>query len=104
MSSTVNSTRSVTVARDSNGVRQYIEAGISHDCSVWGSRSCNEFPTRQQIVRGLILLSCFANLIGKQTRSSLHMGMISMEYVYLKLAVFECVSDDKSCSDDFDLA
>ena len=62
-----------------------------------------ELPTREHSVKGLMFAICLASLGGMHTRSSLHIGMISTEYVYLKLAVFECVSEDKSCSEDFDL-
>lgn len=44
-----------------------------------------------------------ASLGGTQTRSSLQIGAISTENVYLKLAVLVCVSAESSCSDDFDL-
>ncbi len=47
--------------------------------------------------------SCRANLGGKQTKSSLHMGTISTEYVNLKLAVLVCVSAESRRSDVFDL-
>lgn len=60
-------------------------------------------PTRVHITSGEMLDSDRANLAGRQTRSSLHIGAISTEKVYLKLAVLECVSVDKSCSDVFDL-
>lgn len=50
-----------------------------------------------------MLPSCRASLAGKQTRSSLHIGTISTEYVNLKLAVFECVSAESRRSDVFDL-
>ena len=101
MSRTVNSTSSLTVARDSKGVRQYTWEGMSQLWSVAGSRSWTEFPTRIQIVKGLILLSRRACFEGMQTRSSLHMGTISTEWVYLNVAVLLCVSDDSSCSDVF---
>jgi hypothetical protein len=38
---------------------------------------------------------------GRHTRSSLHTGMISTEYVNLKLAVLLCFSDEISCSEPF---
>lgn len=56
-----------------------------------------------QMVKGVILLKARACFGGIQTRSSLHRGTISTEYVNLKLAVAECVSDERSCSDAFDL-
>jgi hypothetical protein len=55
------------------------------------------------MVKGSIFPSCRASLSGKQTKSSLHMGTISIEYVNLKLAVFECVSAESRRSDVFDL-
>lgn len=55
------------------------------------------------MVKGSMFPSCRASLGGKQTRSSLHTGTISTEYVNLKLAVFECVSAESKRSDDFDL-
>jgi hypothetical protein len=68
------------------------------------SISCREFPTRAHIVRGLMLLSCRACFGGMQTRSSLQMGTISTEYVNLKLAVLECVSEEMICSEDLELS
>ena len=47
--------------------------------------------------------SCRASLGGMQTKSSLHMGTISTEYVNLKFAVFEWVSEESRRSDVFDL-
>jgi len=55
------------------------------------------------MVRGLMLLSDRACFNGMQTRSSLQIGTISTEKVYLKLAVLLCVSADRSCSDALDL-
>ena len=103
ISSTVNSTRSEILARESKGARQYVELMSSHDCRVEGWRRWSEFPTRLQTVRGSMFPSCRANFGGIQTRSSLHMGRISTEYVNLKLAVFECVSAESRRSDVFDL-
>ena len=56
-----------------------------------------------QTVKGSMLPNCRASLTGKQTRSSLHIGTISTEYVNLKLAVFVCVSEESRRSDVFDL-
>jgi hypothetical protein len=103
ISNTVNSTRSEIFARESNGARQYVELISSHDCRVEGWRRWREFPTRVQIVRGSMFPNCRANLEGKQTKSSLHMGTISTEYVNLKFAVFVCVSADSRRSEVFDL-
>jgi hypothetical protein len=50
-----------------------------------------------------MLLKVRACFKGMQTRSSLHIGTISTENVYLKLAVLLWISEDSSCSDDFDL-
>src|SRR6266851_4871737 len=102
-SRTTNSIRSETLARESNGARQYVEEMSSHDCNVEGWRRWRELPTRVQTVNGSMFPSCRASFGGKQTRSSLHMGTISTEYVNLKLAVFECVSAESSRSDAFDL-
>ena len=62
-----------------------------------------ELPTRMHKVNGLMLLCERACFKGMHTRSSLQMGTISTEYVYLKLAVLVCISDEIICSDDFDL-
>lgn len=58
---------------------------------------------RVQMVRGEMLDSCLASFGGRTVRSSLQIGAISTEYVYLKLAVLEWVSEDSSCSEAFDL-
>ena len=55
------------------------------------------------MVKASMFPSCRAILGGKQTRSSLDMGAISIEYVNLKLAVLECVSAESRRSDVFDL-
>lgn len=75
----VNSTRSETLARASNGARQNAWPVISQYWRVDGSMRWIAFPTRVHTVRGVMLERDLACLSGIQTRSSLQMGGISTE-------------------------
>lgn len=59
---------------------------------------------REHSVSEPMLASERDNLGGRQTRSSLQIGAISTLYVYLKLAVLVWVSEERSCSDAFELS
>ena len=83
MSSTVNSTRSVVLASGSKGVLQKTCALTSTLWREEGSRRWMALPTRVQRTSGEMFERARADLVERQTRSSLQMGEISTEYVNL---------------------
>mmetsp|Transcript_23258 Transcript_23258/g.59410 ORF Transcript_23258/g.59410 Transcript_23258/m.59410 type:complete len:261 (+) Transcript_23258:1426-2208(+) len=97
MSSTTYSVRDLCDASATNGMRQYTSAFMLVYLRVVGSISVIWLDTLVHTTSGPRPPSDADSLAGRHTRSSLQMGAISMEKVYLKLYVLECVSCDTSC-------